>query len=102
MLKRPTGYPALVAGVLVVLGIGIIFYHFVEGFSWIDAYYFCVVTLATIGYGDLTPKTEIGKIFTTFYILVGVGIIGLFINTVIHRAQQRRKQRMVKRSKSIR
>ncbi len=60
---------------LTVLMIGAVFYHIVEDLSWLDSIYFCVVTLATVGYGDITPQTDVGKIFTIFYILIGVGII---------------------------
>lgn len=60
---------------LSVLSIGAVFYHYVENLSWLDSIYFCVVTLATVGYGDITPQTDAGKIFTIFYILIGVGII---------------------------
>jgi hypothetical protein len=35
-----------------VIGVGTLFYHNVEGWRWLDALYFCVVTLVTIGYGD--------------------------------------------------
>lgn len=72
-------YRALLIGVVVLLGGGMIFYHYVEGFSWVDAYYFCVVTLATVGYGDIVPHTDLGKIFTTFYIIFGVGLLATFI-----------------------
>ena len=73
---------ALIA-VSVTLTTGTIFYHFVEKWSYLDAYYFSVVTLATVGYGDYVPKTVPGKIFTTFYIFAGVGITTSFITLFI-------------------
>ena len=66
----------------IILAIGTTTYHFVEGWKWIDALYFSVITLTTIGYGDFSPQTDFGKIFTLFYILIGLGIILTFINTV--------------------
>lgn len=53
---------------------GTIFFHEVEGWRWVDAFYFSVTTIATVGYGDLAPKTDFGKLFTTLYIVVGVGL----------------------------
>jgi voltage-gated potassium channel len=78
-------YRVLVTAAALTLGVGTMFYHFVEKFSWVDAYYFSVVTLATVGYGDLTPHTTFGKIFTTFYIFIGVGIITTFITYTLRR-----------------
>ena len=66
---------ASVIALLVLTG-GAVFYHFVEHFSWVNAFYFCTVTLTTVGYGDLVPKTTAGKVFTIIYILIGIGIIG--------------------------
>ena len=43
--------------------------------SWVDAYYFTVITLTTIGYGDMGPTLPFTRIFTTFYVFVGLGII---------------------------
>lgn len=61
---------------------GTIFYNQVEGLRIIDALYFSVVTLTTVGYGDFTPQTDFGKIFTIIYTLAGIGIIVGFINKI--------------------
>lgn len=86
-------YRLLVAAALFTLMLGTTFYHFVEHLRWVDSYYFSVVTLATVGYGDIAPKTDAGKIFTTFYILVGVGIITTFITYTMRRRAARHEAR---------
>jgi hypothetical protein len=68
--SRPVFYWAggmLLAGVLV--------YHWLEGWSYLDALYFCVVSLATVGYGDLTPTTPLAKLFTIFYVINGIAVL---------------------------
>ena len=69
------------------------FYSKIEGWSPVDALYFCVVTLTTIGYGDLTPVTTIGKLFTMMYIFSGIGILMGFISKVAEHARPARHQR---------
>ena len=54
--------------------IATVFYWLVEGWSLLDSAYFAVVTIATVGYGDLAPKTAVGKLFTIFYIFAGIGV----------------------------
>lgn len=81
---------AALAAIAMII-VGAIFYHNVENLSWVDSIYFCVITLATVGYGDITPHTDIGKIFTIFYILSGVGVIATFANLAIKRAVLVRK-----------
>lgn len=81
---RDKEYRELLLVTLSVLFTGTLVYHLIEGWSWIDALYFCVITLSTIGYGDFTPQTPEGKLFTIFYIIVGIGIILSFINTIYH------------------
>lgn len=78
LLKEPK-YRAILFWVAIILGVGTIFYHSVEGWSWLDSLYFCVITLATIGYGDFAPLTELGKGFTIFYVFLGVGLIATFV-----------------------
>lgn len=71
--------------------VGAIFYHMVEDLSWIDSIYLCVITLATVGYGDITPHTDAGKIFTVFYVLLGIGIIATLANLTLKRAMAGRR-----------
>jgi voltage-gated potassium channel len=87
-------YRYLLGFVILTLAIGTVFYHTVEHFSWVDSYYFCVVTLATVGYGDLTPHTTLGKLFTTLYIFIGVGTITAFITYTLRRHAERIEKRM--------
>lgn len=75
-------YRDLLITTMVIITIGSFVYHYLEGWSWIDSIYFCIITLTTIGYGDFSPQTDGGKLFTIFYILIGLGIILSFINTV--------------------
>lgn len=62
--------------------IGAALYRWLEGWSWLDAIYFVVITLATIGYGDLAPTTPLTKIITIFYSLNGVVMLGLVFDIV--------------------
>jgi len=77
-------YKSLLKTTFAILLIGSVVYHYVEGWSWVDSFYFSVITLTTIGYGDLSPSTDVGKIFTIFYIISGLGVILGFINAVFH------------------
>jgi voltage-gated potassium channel len=67
---------------LVVLVIGTLVYHWLEGWSYLDASYFCVISLATIGYGDLTPTTPGAKMFTIIYVINGIAILMALIDRV--------------------
>lgn len=75
-------FQSLFLFVLMILTGGTFFYRYAEGWSTLDAFYFSVTTLATVGYGDLAPATSLGKIFTIVYIFVGVGIFLGLINVV--------------------
>ncbi len=66
----------------VTLAAGTVFYHNVEQWGWLDSLYFSVTTLATVGFGDLTPHTSLGKIFTIAYIFVGVGVLLGFLTEI--------------------
>jgi voltage-gated potassium channel Kch len=58
---------------------GVVFYSLVEHLSPLNALYFSVTTLTTVGYGDFSPQTAAGKLFTVVYVLVGVGLLLAFL-----------------------
>ena len=62
------------------LAVGTVAYSALEGWSLVDSLYFSVVTLATVGFGDLTPTTDVAKLFTVGYILIGLGILAAFVS----------------------
>jgi len=74
------------------IALGTVFYHFVEHLKWLDSLYFTVVTLATVGYGDITPKTDAGKLFTIFYILIGITLFLGLARVVIGRIAYRQME----------
>ena len=79
----------LFVGLLVT---GTIVYSILEGWSPLDSLYFSVVTLATVGYGDLHPVTDLGKAFTIVYILTGVGVLVVFASRVVNTMVDRRSE----------
>lgn len=77
-----------------LIGMGTVFYHVVEDWKLIDSLYFSTVTLTTIGYGDFVPKTDAGKLFTVFYVLIGVGTIAAALNILVRGAAERRMEKL--------
>jgi hypothetical protein len=80
-----------------LLATGTVFYTLVEGWTPLDALYFSVISLATVGYGDITPTTDIGKVFTIFFVLAGVGVLVLFVSEVARQTITRTEQRVEER-----
>ncbi|MFB6317866.1 potassium channel family protein [Saccharicrinis sp. FJH54] len=93
-------YRNLTIATFTVLLNGTIIYHFVEHWKWLDSLYFSVMTLTTVGYGDLVPQTAFGKIFTMVYVLTGIGIIFGFINSFYQHRALKMKEVAEKRSKN--
>jgi voltage-gated potassium channel len=65
----------VIALLLAVMLGGTIGYHFIEGWSFFDAFYMTTITLATVGYGETHPLSFPGRVFTIFLIFGGMGII---------------------------
>jgi len=84
-LHKDTRFRMLLLITILVLTIGTIFYHLVEGWSILDSLYFVMVTLTTVGFGDFSPQTNLGKLFTIFYLFIGVGVILTFVNILAKR-----------------
>lgn len=86
-------YNKIVGIAVFFIAAGTVFYHFVENLRWLDSLYFTVVTLATVGYGDITPKTDVGKLFTIFYIIIGITIFVALARVVVGRIAYRQLER---------
>lgn len=72
--------------IFVMIFVGAVIYHYLEGWNWVDSFYFVVVTLTTIGYGDFAPTKDITKLITIFYGLNGV-ILLLTMFDVVRRVR---------------
>ncbi|XP_074287658.1 two-pore potassium channel 3-like [Silene latifolia] len=77
-------------GLLVYIIVGITVFSFAnESFNGrktnklIDAIYFTIVTLSTIGYGDIVPATTFTKLFTCIFILVGFAFVDTLLNALV-------------------
>jgi voltage-gated potassium channel len=61
--------------VLAAIALGTIIFHLVEGWSILDSLYVTAQTVTTVGFGDITPRTALGRAFATVFMIVGVGIV---------------------------
>ncbi|WP_281614927.1 potassium channel family protein [Flammeovirga sp. SubArs3] len=68
-----------ILGVILVYICSVLMYHIEpETFGTMgDAFYYSCMTLSTIGYGDISPVTEAGKIFACIQSILGLGMFGL-------------------------
>ena len=81
-----------------VLVLGTVSFSVIEKISLIDAFYFTIATISTVGYGDVHPITESGKMLAVLIIVLGVGtFLGVIANSVeillnIREKKQRNKK----------
>ncbi len=103
IVKRSTFFLASLLLALLTLGTG--GYMFIEGWSFIDSLYMTVITMTTIGYGEVKPLSAIGRIFTIGLIGVGVIIATYSVGEVInlftseqfrHHLRNQRRLKLVK------
>ncbi|WP_294607074.1 potassium channel family protein [Roseovarius sp.] len=90
-MQRAKALTLLAMLTLIIAG-GTAFFHAVEGWSWLDSYFFTVVTLSTVGYGNLVPVTATGKIGTTIFIMIGLGIFAVIIQQFGSYAVKKREE----------
>ncbi len=68
---------------LVLLGIGSAGYMLIEGWDFMDAFYMTVITIATVGYGEVHEVSFGGRLFTVIMILLGVGFFLYVVGNII-------------------
>jgi voltage-gated potassium channel len=74
--------------VLLAILLGTVVFHLLEGWSILDSLYVTVQTVTTVGFGDVTPRTVLGRVFATLFMMVGVGVV-LYaltstVQTIVH------------------
>jgi voltage-gated potassium channel len=74
-----------IAVVAAAIALGTIGFYFIEGFSLLDSVYLATETVTTVGYGDITPKTSSGRIFSIGFMLLGGGTV-LYALTILVQA----------------
>jgi len=82
----------LLAFAFSMIALATVTFWLVEGWSILDAAFFSVVTISTVGYGDLVPVTALGKLFAIFYILVGLGVFVAAASAVAEALLRRRNE----------
>ena len=74
LAAKEVEFQVIFSSVVILLIGGALFYRWAEHWSFLDALYFCMMTITTIGYGDLAPSTPASKIFTIAYSFLGIGM----------------------------
>lgn len=85
-LSRPANQRRIfyaVLAVTVAIVFGTVGFHLIEGWSLLDSLYVSAQTVTTVGYGDKSPTTTAGRIFSTIFMLVAVGVVLYALTTAV-------------------
>lgn len=86
---------------VVIIVIGTAGYAIIEGWSFVDALYATIITITTVGYGDMVPATTGGRIFAIIFTLFAISAVGYTLSAlaagIIERSQSRREESIRKR-----
>ncbi len=84
--------------------VGTLGFRWIEKIPWLDALYMTVITLSTVGFGEVRPLGPLGKVFTSVLILLGVGTLGLLASKVTEAAiggRVFRRRRMIMENRRL-
>jgi voltage-gated potassium channel len=88
LLRHPRAQALATATVLYV-AVGVGFYWWQEDWTLAESFYFSIVALTTVGFGDLHPTTTFTQLFTAIYLILGLGILGTMVHSVMQHAAGR-------------
>ncbi len=77
-------------------------YMVLEGYSPLDALYMTIISITTVGYGEVKPLTELGRVYTMIVIVVGFVLAGYTVSTISEKfiegilTLDRRRKKMIK------
>ena len=67
---------------LAVFIAGVFGYKYISNYTWIDAFYMTVITITTVGFGEVVPLDDVDKLFTSFLILSSIFILAYAISVI--------------------
>ncbi|QHT67803.1 potassium channel protein [Rhodocytophaga rosea] len=67
---------------LISIGTGILLFYTVGKYSFVNAFYMTIITISTIGFGEIEPLSPTGRMLTSIYILINLGIFAYFISII--------------------
>jgi voltage-gated potassium channel len=62
--------------------IGTIGYMVIDNYTFFDAFYMTIITVATVGYGEVAPLSQAGKLFTAFLIITSFGTFAYAVSSI--------------------
>ncbi|MFH1256518.1 MAG: potassium channel family protein [Candidatus Diapherotrites archaeon] len=101
MPTEKTHIAAAFSVIIVSLIVGTIAYHYIEGWDFIQSFYFSVTTLTTVGYGDVHPTTDFSRLFTSFYILFNVALVLASLGIIGRYYLERSEKRIIETSSNL-
>ncbi len=78
-VKVPFNLKLLFVALMVLVVIGVLGFHFIEGWTLFDGFYMVLTTITSIGYGEVHPLSHVGRLFNSFIIITGVALVLLFL-----------------------
>ena len=72
----------LVGVLLVVTSVGTVGYRWLEGWAWLDSLYMTVITMTTVGFGEVRHMDDAGRVFTILLMFTSVGVVAYTITTL--------------------
>ena len=85
-------FPVWVVTYLVLyLGIGTVAFHHLEGINYLEGLYLSVITFTTVGYGDLSPKNDRGRLFCCFFVFMALMGIAQLLDILVDYVMEQRK-----------
>ncbi|MGB7396001.1 MAG: NAD-binding protein [Pricia sp.] len=85
--------------IALVLIIGVLGYRFIADYTWMDAFYMTVITVTTVGYGEVEPLGPEAKVFTIFLIIASVFIFAFAISVITEYILSRNSLQILKKKK---
>ena len=88
-MKEDARFKALTVSATALLIVATVTSRALEGCNWVDSLYFSVVSVTTVGFGDLVPSSDASKLFTVFYVMSGIALIAAYLQAALRRVGSR-------------